>query len=101
MWSFIMFDLPVHQPELQKEYREFVKQIETLGYNRFQYSIFKRFCQSSAKVTAIEAKVKLIVPPQGKITLLRITDAQFGRMITFDGRVLRKHQSNNKQLLIF
>ncbi|MEM7361450.1 MAG: CRISPR-associated endonuclease Cas2 [Bacteroidota bacterium] len=55
------------------------------GFVKFQYSIYIRHCCTYAHANMYEAEVTSSIPKNGKVSVLRIRDKQFGRMRNFWG----------------
>lgn len=46
MWLFAMFDLPVDQPALRREYAQFRKKLLKEGFTMLQYSVYAHYVAS-------------------------------------------------------
>ncbi|MBU0692285.1 CRISPR-associated endonuclease Cas2 [bacterium] len=85
MWLVLMFDLPVDTKEARIEYRKFVKALELDGFDRMQYSVFVRFCASEENATVHQKRIARIIPPDGEVRVVQITDKQFERIKVYCG----------------
>ncbi len=66
-----------------------------------QYSVYIRHCASSESADVHEKRIKRLLPPFGKVSILRITDKQFGNMMNFWGRVATPKEPTPTQLELF
>lgn len=85
MWLFVFFDLPTQTEERKKRATRFRKNLLKNGFTRFQYSIYIRHCGSHAHANVFERRVRVIVPKEGHVSILRIKDNQFGKIRNFWG----------------
>jgi len=86
MWVLIFFDLPTETKIERKIHSAFRKNLMKDGFARFQLSIYMRHCSSQENANVHIRRVKMMLPPAGKIGILCITDKQFGRLEVFFGR---------------
>jgi CRISPR-associated protein Cas2 len=86
MWVVAMFDLPVDTPIAKRAYAKFRKGLLEDGFSMMQYSVYTRHCASQENADVHYNRVRNILPDDGEVRLITITDAQFGRMQVFLGR---------------
>jgi CRISPR-associated protein Cas2 len=79
----VMFDLPVTTKLDRTRYRHFREFLLDDGFARLQYSIYGRHCSSREMGDTHALRVRRATPPRGEVRILRITEAQFGRMEIF------------------
>ena len=84
MWVLVFFDLPTETKKERKAYAKFRKDLLADGFTMFQFSIYLRHCPSAENADVHIQRVKRMLPPEGKIGILRVTDKQFGDMTIFD-----------------
>ena len=101
MWLFVFFDLPTNTAKDRKHAAGFRKNIMKNGFTMLQYSVYTRHCASSESADAHEKRVKKLLPPLGKISILRITDKQFANIIHFWGRLEKPKEPLPTQLELF
>src|SRR6184192_1461693 len=77
MWVLAMFDLPVDTKKARKAYAQFRKELLKDGFTRMQYSVYVRHCPSEENAVVHVARVERIVPPDGEVRILTLTDKQF------------------------
>jgi CRISPR-associated protein Cas2 len=101
MWVVAMFDLPMHDKALRKAYARFRKGLIRQGFDRLQFSVYARHCSSLEKADAYSARVGGIVPDQGEVRVLLLTDKQFERMKVYWGKHRARAEEPPKQLELF
>ncbi len=101
MWLFAMFDLPVTTKELRKRYTRFRKALLTQGFTMMQFSVYARHCASEESAAAIRQGVRSVLPDDGQIRLLGVTDRQFGKMEVFFGKSRSPSEEPPTQFMLF
>ncbi len=61
----------------------------------FQFSIYLRHCASRENADVHIKRVKKILPEQGHVGIMTITDKQFGMMEIFHGQKIAEHGSQS------
>lgn len=101
MWIFIFFDLPVTTKKERKSATLFRKFLEKDGFSMMQFSVYIRFCGSKESADVHIRCLKLIIPERGKISILKVTDKQYGEIINYWGKEAKKVPSAPMQLELF
>lgn len=101
MWIVVFFDLPTTSPRERKFASEFRKNLKKNGFSMFQYSVYMRPCPSTEAITAHKSRVKRLVPPYGHVSVLGITDKQYGCIENFRTRKPRPLPPSPRQLEMF
>jgi CRISPR-associated protein Cas2 len=101
MWIFVFFDLPVTTKLERKEASVFRKRLLKDGFMMLQYSVYARWCASLQTVEVHRGRVEKIVPPRGKVSVLVVTDKQFGLMQNFFGVIPQPSPAAPPQLELF
>lgn len=101
MWVMIFFDLPTSTATERKTASRFRKQIMENGFTMFQFSIYMRHCPSSKNAEVHIKRVKKILPKYGHISILTITDYQFGKMENYRNLDIAKMPNVPRQLELF
>ena len=83
MWNLVMFDLPVKTRIQRSEATSFRKLLIDLGWQMAQFSVYVRYVPTGMSVAPEVQRMKLAVPPQGKVEILAITDRQWAKAIRF------------------
>ena len=101
MRLFVMFDLPTNTRAQRKRAALFRKNLVEDGFDMMQFSVYKRFCGSSEACEVHIKRVKEWLPQEGKVSILKFTDKQFGDIETFDGFLPVKQEKKHEQLEFF
>ena len=90
MWLFVFFDLPVVTKKERKIASQFRKNLMKDGFVMLQYSVYIRHCASYESQTVHVKRVKSIVPETGMVSILSVTDKQYGDIVNFWGKKKKK-----------
>lgn len=101
MWVLVLFDLPTETKKERKNYARFRKELIKDGFTMFQFSIYTRCCPSRENADVHIKRVKKLLPPQGYVGILCITDKQFGTMELFHSTKPIAAQPEPQQLELF
>jgi len=86
MWLYVMFDLPVETKLQRKVAARFRKDLIKDGFTMHQFSVYIRHCAGNEAATVHIGRVKSLVPDEGLVSILKVTDKQFGDTVQFVGR---------------
>ena len=86
MWMLVMFDLPVVETAERAAATRFRLSLLDMGFSRAQLSVYMRFCTSHAQVQTYCKQVEAALPKGGQVNVLQLTDKQYERIISFQGR---------------
>lgn len=101
MWVVAMFDLPVDTKAARRAYAQFRKKLLQDGFSMLQFSVYGRHCASEENAEVHCARVQRVLPDDGEVRLLTITDKQFERMRIFWGRIRKPPPKPPLQLELF
>jgi CRISPR-associated protein Cas2 len=101
MWLFAMFDLPVDTKRAKKEYVRFRKSLLSEGFLMLQFSVYARYCNSEEASAAHRNRIHDMLPPEGQVRLLAVTDRQFGKQEVFNGKKRKTPEPEPQQLVLF
>lgn len=101
MWIFVFFDLPTETKRERKIYADFRKSLIRDGFTMFQFSIYLRHCPSRENADVHIKRIKKILPKEGYVGILTITDKQFGQMELFRGCQSISPDTPTQQLELF
>lgn len=101
MWVLVFFDLPTETKKERKAAAYFRKKLLVDGFTMFQFSIYVRHCASRENAEVHIQRVKKMLPANGYIGILSITDKQFSTMDIFIGQKETKQQPEGQQLELF
>ncbi|MFV0345368.1 MAG: CRISPR-associated endonuclease Cas2 [Bacteroidales bacterium] len=85
MWLFVFFDLPTTTQKERKGAAKFRKLLLQDGFVMMQFSVYIRHCASRESTEVHTKRVKKIIPEKGHVSILSITDKQYGNIINFWG----------------
>ena len=101
MWIMVFFDLPTETKSQRKSAGDFRKKLLNDGFIMFQYSIYVRHTPSRENMLVHEERVSKIIPSEGKVCILHLTDRQFGEMRIYEKNKKSKPLTNAIQLELF
>lgn len=86
MWLYVMFDLPTNTKQQRKAAASFRKGLIKDGFSMMQFSVYIRNCASYENTLVHIGRVEAMMPESGIVSILKVTDRQFGDTCTFVGR---------------
>ena len=101
MWIYVMFDLPTGTKKQRKDAAGFRKALVQDGFTMMQFSVYIRHCASYENSEVHIKRVMNSIPEEGVVSVLRITDRQFGDTCTFVGKKYKAPPSTPLQLELF
>jgi CRISPR-associated protein Cas2 len=101
MWLIAMFDLPTDTKQARREYTLFRRKLLESGFDQLQYSVYGRHCASDESADVHLRRVKLALPPDGEVRVMRVTDQQFQRMLVYHGKIRRPPEKAPEQISFF
>lgn len=87
MRVILFYDLPFDNKEDTKEYTKFRSNILKLGYIQIQYSVYVKVIQTKSMIQQHVKKVNSIIPRNGSIRILSLTDKQYHDMYLLRGQM--------------
>lgn len=96
----VFFDLPTETKKDRREATKFRKLLLDNGFSMFQFSFYTRFCASRENADVHIKRVKMHLPPHGKVGIMHVTDRQFGMMELFFGTKKQPVKRPSQQLEI-
>ncbi|HFA47477.1 MAG TPA: CRISPR-associated endonuclease Cas2 [Bacteroidetes bacterium] len=102
MWLFVLFDLPTNTKKERKAASSFRKKLLKDGFSMMQYSIYIRHCPSRENAAVHLRRIRTFLPDRGFVSVLKVTDKQFGDIENFWGKSSTKpKQDPPPQLELF
>ena len=101
MWLFVMFDLPTNTALERKIAARFRKDLKKDGFDMLQYSVYIRHCASGESAVVHINRVRMIVPDDGLVSIVKITDKQFGDIVNIIGKKAKPPPTAPLQLELF
>jgi len=81
-----MFDMPTLSPDDKRDYRVFRKFLIKEGFLMHQFSVYTKLLLNDTQTQAMIKRIKGSTPKKGTITLLKVTEKQYARMIYLHGK---------------
>lgn len=101
VWLYVMFDLPVETKRQRRNAARFRKDLLKDGFGMHQFSVYIRHCASYEAATVHINRVKGMVPDDGSVSILKVTDKQFGDTINIIGKKYKAPPQAPVQLEFF
>jgi CRISPR-associated protein Cas2 len=101
LWILVFYDLPTETKLQRKKAALFRKRILKNGFNMFQFSMYIRHCPSRENSEVHLRRVRSILPEEGHVGIMVVTDRQFGQMELYFSRDVKEKPEANHQLEMF
>lgn len=101
MRLFVFFDLPVAKKAQRKIAARFRRELQNAGFTMLQFSVYCRVCRGQDIVDREIRRLKQIIPHEGNVRVLQVTDKQYGNMLLLIGEPKKEEIIGAKQLLLF
>lgn len=101
MWLFVFFDLPVTTKKERKLASRFRKDLLKDGFTMMQFSVYNRHCASKESAEVHIKRVKGFIPEKGQVSILSVTDKQYGNIFNIWGMKSKPLKEGPKQLEMF
>jgi CRISPR-associated protein Cas2 len=101
VWLFVFFDLPVVTKKERKLASKFRKDLLKDGFTMMQYSVYNRHCASWQSAQVHIKRIKDSIPKYGQVSIIQITDKQYGDIINYWGQKTSELQPTPPQLELF
>lgn len=95
-----MFDLPSIELYEKKEYLFFRKSLFRFGYSMIQFSVYVKCINTVTKIDQEVAKIKKILPSQGNVRMISVTEKQYLNMFVLLGNKKVDEIYNNSERYI-
>lgn len=95
----IMFDLPTFSLQDLREYRKFRKFLIENGFIMMQESIYTKLLLNAASANLMSKQVKKVVPKDGLVQMLIVTEKQFAGMELLSGELNSTYINSDKRYL--
>jgi len=89
MRIIVFFDLPVTTKAERKAATDFRKFLIKDGYYMVQYSVYARVCNGYDAVNKHINRLKIVVPDNGSVRALMVTEKQYESMFILTGKLLK------------
>lgn len=98
VWLFVFFDLPTKTAKNRKDATRFRGNLEADGFRMYQYSVYIRFCGSREAAQVHIKRIRGFAPSPGLVSILSVTDKQYGAIENIWGVSKRKPPETPGQL---
>jgi len=100
MWLICMFDLPVGTRKERKKATGFRNLLLDEGFEMAQFSVYMRHLPTRERADFLTKRVMGQVPPNGKVTIITITDKQFAEIASYHNLRAEKPVKKMEQLVL-
>ncbi len=100
MRVLLLFDLPTRTKQDQKRAAKFRSALVKLGFFMMQFSVYMRICKGHSAARAAVARVRGVLPPQGNVRSLIITEKQFDNMEILLGSAGFNERANGAENIV-
>ena len=101
MWLFVFFDLPVTTKKERRLASRFRKDLLKDGFSMMQFSVYIRHCASKESAEVHIKRVKSFIPGKGQVSILSVTDKQYGNITNLWGKSSAPLPEGPRQLEMF
>ena len=99
MRIIVMFDLPTLTLQNNKNYRDFRKFLLKNGFIMMQESIYIKLALNPPAAEKIRKQVRKVIPDEGLVQMLTITEKQFHDMELLVGSKQTKYLDSDKRFI--
>ena len=100
MRSILFFDLPSVTKAERTIYTKFVKNIKKLGFYMIQESVYAKMSINQLAFEGTLNSLKKIVPSNGSVLVLTITEKQFSQIKILSGELKSNVVSSDNRILV-
>ena len=101
MWIFVFFDLPTYTKKDRFIYSQFRKYLLKQGFEMKQFSVYIRHAASREHADTITASLEKNLPKNGEVSILQVTDKQFGMIKNYYCREPEPPPEERSQIMMF
>jgi CRISPR-associated protein Cas2 len=101
MRMIVFFDLPTLTKTDRKNASRFRSFLVKDGYTMLQLSVYSRICKGKDDVEKHAKRLKCLIPKEGSVRLLTVTEKQYASMEILVGTLKKEEEIGDKQLLLF
>lgn len=100
MRLILFFDLPMETLKQKRNYRHFRKGLLKQGFIMEQKSVYSKMTLNRNTMDSVIKQVKKMLPPEGLVEILTITEKQYSRMEILCGSKTQVEESSTDRLLM-
>lgn len=95
MRILLFFDLPMVSKKEKKIYSQFRKNLIKNGYIMMQYSVYSKICNNRDSAMNHIDILKRILPGQGQIRIMTVTETQYARIQILVGGLSKQEEKTS------
>lgn len=99
MRIIIFFDLPSIKPVERRMYRSFVRSLKKEGFIMMQESVYIKLCLNKVISEIVKKKIKSIIPKNGLVSMLTVTEKQFNSIEMLCGEMKTDIINDDKRII--
>ena len=100
MRMIVFFDLPTLTKTDRRNASRFRKFLVNDGYTMLQLSVYSGICKGNDDVEKHSKRLKSLIPKEGSVRLLTVTEKQYASMEILVGTLKKEEEIGDKQLLL-
>lgn len=100
MRMIVFFDLPTLSKSDRRNASRFRSFLVKDGYTMLQLSVYSRICKGQDDVDKHAKRLKSLLPKEGSVRLLTVTEKQYVSMEILVGTLKKEEEIGDKQLLL-
>lgn len=101
MWLVVMFDLPVGTQAERRAATRYRNLLLDEGFVMKQWSVYLRYFDTRAKAEAAAERLGKQAPPMGSVSMMFLTDKQYGMTRNYEGPMPKPTEKKPDQLALF
>ena len=101
MRMIVFFDLPTLTKKDRRIAQHFRNFLVKDGYVMLQLSVYSRICKGEADIEKHAKRLKSLIPENGSVRMLVVTEKQYASMTIFVGEIKKEEKLGAEQLLLF
>lgn len=101
MRMIVFFDLPTLTKSDRRTASRFRSFLIKDGYTMLQLFVYSRICKGKDDVEKHANRLKSLIPENGSVRLLTVTEKQYVTMEILVGKQKKEEELGDKQLLLF
>lgn len=101
MRMIVFFDLPTLTKTDRRNASRFRSFLVKDGYTMLQLSVYSRICKGNDDVEKHAKRLKSLIPKEGSVRLLTVTEKQYASMEILVGTLKKEEKIGDQQLLLF
>ncbi len=101
MWLLVVFDLPVGSAKERRAATQFRNLLKDEGFTMKQWSVYLRYFDIRTRAEAAADRIGKQTPSLGSVSMMFLTDKQYGMTRNYHGRSQTETEKKPEQLALF